>query len=98
MQWLFFLYLFKLRSNADEELEVDARHGTREHRQIFLVEQVVDGSLQREFGPFQGKATFQCQVVHEVARELSGEGDVVRRQGEPLAIITPLGEERPAFP
>ena len=34
------------RFKLDEELEVDAGHRTRQHREIVLVEQVIDGKFQ----------------------------------------------------
>ena len=36
----------EFRGDADEELEVDAGHRTRQHREIVLVEQVIDGKFQ----------------------------------------------------
>ena len=45
------LFIAPLWRNADKELEVDAWHWAREHREVLLVEEVVDSALQREVCP-----------------------------------------------
>ena len=84
--------------DAQEYLEVDARHRAREHREILLVEEVVDGALECEVGPPKGKALLKGYVTHEVVGELARERYVVRRHGEALRVVAPLIGERPCAP
>ncbi len=51
--------LSPLGTNAEEEFVVDARHGTRQHREILLIEKVVDRTLQGEFRPLERETLFQ---------------------------------------
>ncbi len=83
------------RRDADEKLEVDAGHGARQHRKIVFVEEVVDGQFQLNVDRLERQAFFKRYIAHEVARQMTGEGVIVARHGEPFRIIGPLLQERP---
>ena len=63
--------------NAEKEFKVDSWHRARKHRKIFFVEQVIDGTLQRQFRPFRGDSSFECEIAHEIGREFTRERNII---------------------
>ena len=88
----------EFRGNADEKLEVDAGHGAGQHREVVLVEKVVDGEFQLDVHRFEKQPFLQRDVAHEILGQVSGERVVVARHGEAFRIVGPLVEEAPCFP
>ena len=65
------LFLAPLWRDADKNLEVDARHWSREYREILLVEEVVDCTLQGEVCPAEREEFFERDIAHKVLRQSS---------------------------
>lgn len=94
-----FVFCFaELRSYANEKLEVDAGHRTRQYRQIFLVEQVVHRQFQLQVHGPERQSFFKRDIAHEIPGQMPGDGIVVTRHGETLRVIAPLVEETPCTP
>ena len=83
---------------ADEEFGVHARHGPGEHREVLLVEKVVDRAFERQVRPPERETLFEREVAHQIGRKASGERDVVARHGVAFAVIAELIEQAPAAP
>lgn len=49
------------RPDIEEEFVIQARHRTRKHRFVLLVEEIVDHPLDREVGPSQRKGLFRAK-------------------------------------
>ena len=87
-----------LGCDADEDLEVDAWHWARKHREVLLIEKVVDCALEVEIGPSQSEVIAEADVAHIVFRKLARERDIVRRHSVSLRVEAPVIYERPFAP
>ena len=84
------------RPDVEEEFVIQARHRTRKHRFVLLVEEIVDHPLDREVGPSQRKGLFERNVTHEIGFHAADlRLHAVVRRGEAFAVITPLVNEPP---
>ena len=84
------------RPDIEEEFVIQARHRTRKHRFVLLVEEIVDHPLDREVGPSQRKGLFERNVTHEIGFHAADlRLHAVVRRGEAFAVITPLVNEPP---
>ena len=57
-----FLVFPELRGDTDEQLEVDARHGAREYREVIFIEKVVDSEFQLHVHRFE-KEVFSKETL-----------------------------------
>ena len=87
-----------LGAYVEENLEIQAWHGTSQHRKILLVKQVFDRDLHGKISPGYGEKFFDRHVAHKIRRYISRDRVVVARHGEAFAIPTPFVEQPPAFP
>ena len=85
--------LSPLWSDAHKYLEVDARHWARKYREVLLVEEVVDCTLQREVGPLEYQHLLERDVRHKVWRKLARECAIVRGHRVSLGVVAPLIDE-----
>ena len=63
----------EFRRQAYEKFEIYAGHGVGEHREIVLVEEVVDGQFQLNVQRPERQALFQRYDAHEILGQVSGE-------------------------
>lgn len=84
--------------DVEEYLEVHARHRTREHRLVLLVQQILDRKFHREVRPTEREELFQRSVAHVVGGDARDIREfVVVRGGEPFAVIAPFIDQTPRF-
>ena len=92
------IWRLPFRSEGEQELEVDAGHGTRHHGEIFFVKEVVDDEFGGEIEGTPPEEALERKGVHVVSREIAREGFLTGSLSVTAGVVEPFVMKGPVMP